>query len=321
MRTARLACASFSVALSLSCASGEDVTRRRGEWTQDGRRISPLAYAWYARGTHHEREGKFLTAARDYRVALDHDPVSGSSWAALGRVLCQMRDPDTRKTFEHGLKRAERRAPIYSERGSCRLREAQGDKDRILAACEDFSHAMRLEPHAFRPSTEYAGCLRRAGKLREAIRHERAARLFFGTRGVSSKEPTLRDVDRALLSGDLMHAQHLSLELMSPGALSARAVLLGQNHLARTQAELVLRASPADVDASTALLALGTELPSSIDSLRGLSPPGLMLLFKVLKRKANSEIAHDFLDQYREELLSAQDPLVTEVLGESAHAP
>lgn len=283
--------------------------------------MSPLAYAWYGRGAHHEREGDFSSAARDYLAAIDHDPESGSAWAALGRVLCQTRDPEAHKIFERGLKAAERKAPLYVARGSCRLLQAQGDKQRILAACADFSQAFRLEPHAPLHSAHYSDCMRQAGKFLEAERQERAARLFFGPSGGTSPEPTQGDVDRALLAGDLEKAQDLALELMSPGALAARAVLLGQSRLAREQAELVLSASPGDVDASAALLALGIDLPYSTDNLNGLSAPGLVLLFKVLKRDANSEIAHQFLNQYRQELLSAQDPLVTEALKESAYAP
>lgn len=321
MKKAQLASATLFVAFLFSCAGSEEVTRRRGEWTQKGRRVSPLAYAWYARGGHHERRGDLSSAARDYRAALDHDPKSGSAWAALGRVLCQMQDAETQRTFDRGLKAAERRAPLYAERGACRLARKESSKRSILSACGDFAQAVRLEPRVPRFSTEYSDCLRIAGRLRDAERVERAARLFFGTKMTSSQEPTLAEVDRALLSGDLEQAQNLSLELMSPGALAVRAVLLGQNRLARDQAELVLLASPGDVHATTALLALGAQLPSSTNTLRGLSAPGLVLLFKVLKREANTQVANQFLEQYRNDLLNAEDPLVTEALDESTSSP
>ena len=299
-----------------SCASREEVIRRRGEWIQSGRRVSPLAYAWYARGSHHESKGEFSDAARNYREALGHDPKSGSAWAALGRVLCRTRAEEAQRAFERGLRTADRRAPIYMERGACRLTLAGGDQRRVLKACSDFALAMDLEPHAPQISARYSSCLRISGRELEAERHERAARLFFGVQAASSPEPTLEEVDRALLSGDLKRAQDLSLELMSPGTLAARAVLLGQSRLAREQAEFVLLASPGDADASAALLALGADLPSSTETLRGLSAPGLLLLFLALKREANSKVAHQFLSQHSAELEHSSDPLVAEALQE-----
>lgn len=297
-----------------SCASGEEVTRRRGEWIQDGRRISPVAYAWYARGRHHEKKGDFSGAARDYRAALDHDAQSGSAWAALGRVLCQQQDPAAQRAFERGLRSADRPALIHLERGACRLALSRGNQRRILGACSDFAEALRLEPHVERISTRYVDCLRRAGQFQAAERHERAARLYFGVRAGSSAEPTLPAVDRALLAGNLEQAQDLALELMGPGALAPRALLLGQSRLAREQAELVLLAAPSDPDARVALLALGAELPASTQTLRDLSAPGILVLFLVLKREANAEAAHHFLNQNRQELQSTGDRLVTETL-------
>lgn len=254
-------------------------------------------------------------AARDYQAVLDHDPESGSAWAALGRVRCQTDAKEASRIFARGLRRADRRAPVYTERGLCRLASAGKTERLISAACDDFLEAMKLEPHSQGPSEHYAACLRRAGRPQAAARQERARRLFFGAPPAPPSEPSLHFVDRALLAGDLEGAQTLSLELMSPGALATRAALLGRNELARTQADLVLRASPADADASVTLLALGTLLPASTDTLQGLSPTGLLLLFKLIKRTGNEKLAHQFLDESREQLMRSGDPLVSDVLG------
>ena len=55
--------------------------RRRGDLEQAGRKVSPLAYAWYARGIHHEKLGELKRAARDYTAALKLDEKSGAAWA------------------------------------------------------------------------------------------------------------------------------------------------------------------------------------------------------------------------------------------------
>lgn len=301
--------------LLLSCATGGEVARRRGDALEHGRRIDPLAYAWYVRGAHHERRGEFSQAAHDYRAALSHDRASGRAWAALGRVLCQTNTKEAERTFERGLRKADRLAPIYTEMGRCRLSQAGATGRPLHQACENLAKAMSLEPHSRKVSQEYATCLRRAGRVQEAARQERAQRLFFRTTEGHAVEPTLGSVDQALLAGDLEEAQNQALELMSPGTLSARAALLGQTALARTQADLVLRASPSDADANVTLVALGDDLGPSIETLQDLSPPGLLLLFRIIKRTGHEKVALHFLDETREQLLRSDDPLITQELN------
>lgn len=307
--------APFLAAFLLSCASGEEVARRRGDVLEHGRRVDALAYAWYVRAAHHERRGDFSQAAHDYRAALSHDSASGSAWAALGRVLCRADIKEAERTFERGLRNADRHAPIYTELGLCRLSKAGANQHLVSKACEDLAQAMKLEPHSAQASEIYAKCLRQSGRTEAAARQERAQKLFFDGPAPPPPEPTPGAVDRALLASDLTKAQDLALELMSPGALSARAALLGQNELARTQAELVLRASPADADANVTLVALGEDLRPASETLRDLSPPGLLLLFKVIERKGYKNAARRLLDEAQERLLSSDDPLVAQELS------
>ncbi len=305
----------LTLLLLCSCSTGEEVSRRRGDVLQTARSISPVAYAWYARGRHHETLGDFTRAERDFRAAVRSDPQSSAAWAALGRVACRRGLEPARRLFERGLAKADRAAPILEERGLCRIAHAGNNRQKLVRACEDLREAMTLEPHKRAMSEGYAGCLEESGQRGKSARIRRAARLYLGKNPSDAKDPTLEQVDRALRAEDLEGAQQGALTLMSPGSLAVRAWFHGKAELAAAQAQLVLDASPSDPDAMVTMMALGRrnlDLPQSLD---GLSDVGVVLLALVLRRHAPPRASRQFLDEYRKELEASSDPLVRSALA------
>lgn len=308
MRTLLTVC--LMIGLLSSCATSDQISRRRGDVLQTGRRISPVAYAWYVRGRHNESMGNFSRAERDYRAALRSDPRSGASWAALGRITCRHGFEPARRLFERGLRKADRKAPILKEQGRCRIAHADESRQRISRACKDLRQALRLEPDKREMSDVYAACLSAAGRGLESSRVKRAARLYLGRLPSSPRAPSLEVVDQALRAGDLPAAQDAALTLMNPGTLAARAVLVGQPELAKEQAQLVLSASPSDPDANVTMMALREGDIRPPETLEDLSAPGIVLLVQVLRRHVSIRVSESFFHEYRDQLADTADPLV-----------
>jgi len=309
----------FLVLLALcSCSGSEQVTRRNGDVTELGRKISPLAYAWYARGVYHEGQGETEHAAFAFQAALNHDEKSGATWAALGRVLCKSQQQSAMEVFSKGLRKAERIAPIYLERSRCQLeniltRRTKGTKRTRSKSehpvCVDAKRALKLEPENVAMSRHMVECLSQMGELERAARYERAAALYLGQPMVVDPEPVLFDVDRALHQGDLSSARSYALDLIRPGELAVRAALWGKSELARDQAELVLAASPHDADALVTLIYLG-DYPEEIGVSQELSAAGILLFTAVLRRIVSESAARTFVAQHAAELAESTDPLV-----------
>jgi tetratricopeptide (TPR) repeat protein len=307
-----------------SCSGGDQVTRRRGDVSEIGRRISPLAYAWYARGVYHEGQGEMERAAYAYSAAINHDEKSGASWAALGRVLCKIELPSATEVFSKGLRKAERTAPIYLERSRCQLERAvnssQGDKKPrskgLHNLCVDAERALDLEPENPAVTRHLVDCFVHTGNLEKATRYERAASLYFGEPFITETEPGIFEVDLALRQGDLRLARSLALDLVRPGELAARAALWGKNELARDQAELVLAASPHDADALVTLVYLG-DFPAELGVPQELSAAGVLLFAAVLRRSVSESAARTFISEYASVLAESTDPLVVSSRGRS----
>lgn len=333
-----------------ACGKSAQVVRRRGDIETSGRLVSPVAYAWFARGLYHERLGHLEQAARDFGAAVASDKKSGSAWAAWGRVLCSLDRDLAFGAFADGLRRAERKAPVLNARARCHLAfslpawekdpkarkpDPKGKKS-VFSALEDAERALLLEPE--NPETNFllVECYELLGQIERARSVERAYRLFAGAPEQSPPLDPQRAVDDALSRGDLTAAADHALTSMTPGELAARAALLGQGDIARKQATFVLRANPQDLDAQITLLVLqespvGTH-PTTASSNEGratfalhdsshpvasyLSPSATVLFSKHLKRHVGKEAAAHFLRENHALVEAEGDPWLRRLAGE-----
>lgn len=321
---------------AVGCASRGDVVRRRGDVQRESRAISPVAYAWYVRGLYHERAGDLARAARDFGQATRTDPRSGNSWAAWGRVLCDADPLLAGSLFAEGLRRSDRKAPLYLERAACTLRRHQALSTETTnispeeAAREDAQQALRLEPKSPRASALLAECYRALNRPEDAASVERAFALWSGRtldnaalRGAdhgrveSDDESDLMALDEALWSEDLEQARTVSLTLVTPGELAARAALWGKTKIAKAQATFVLAADPFDPDAQVVLLFLGVESDDFDTPDHALSPSGLALFAQHLSRTVGPHEAMLFVERQREALQVAPDPFVESMFEEA----
>src|SRR5690606_7700080 len=126
-----------------------------GSATEVGRKVSSLAYAWYARGVYHEGQGDWERAALAFEVAIHHDEKSGAAWASLGRVLCNSEPQRATEVFSRGLRKAQRIAPIYLEKNRCKLQHERSRgasntrRSRSKShqhVCVDAERAFSIEP-------------------------------------------------------------------------------------------------------------------------------------------------------------------------------
>jgi tetratricopeptide (TPR) repeat protein len=320
----RTAARSFGGALVIlgllpACTSSRQVVRKRGDVVNIERRIDPLAYAWFARGLHHERHGQLRTAASDYRHVLQNDPKSGAAWAALGRVLCRDENEAALALFEEGLRKAERKAPVFTERGLCLLRSRSKATLFHRTALSDAKAALALEPRYERANLLLASCYHALDEPERAKTVLRAFRLFTGW-SAPANEAIAPDeaVDQALLESDLKRAQSLALTHFTQGELAVRAAAWGKLALAREQATFVLKADPHDGDAWVALVVTG-EAPLSRPTagLRELSTLSVVVFGRHMRRVLGEKAAEHFLDEHKAQIRASRDPLVRHLLNET----
>jgi tetratricopeptide (TPR) repeat protein len=319
-RTSRLfqfaVVAGAALSFFCSCASSEAVQRRRGDHTSVGRWIPPAAYSWYQRGLHHERSGDELAARNAFERTLDLDPESGSAWAALGRIVCLNSYESALRTFERGLKIALRPAPIYVERGDCRLR--QETEQASALALTDGEFALALEPDNPDTTKLISNSLERLNRKKEADVFRRAAAIREGVSFSIAPSDQLKDLDRAIFQDDFRAAQSLAQSLMTPGELAIRILAWGRLERAREQARLVHEAAPSDQDAALALFLLGD---NSTFDLSDSPPPSklALLLFSLhLKRHVGERAAAHFQTTWQLKAEASDDPVWNSLLPERA---
>ena len=305
-------------ASAVSCASSGQVERRRGEVTQNARTVSPLAYAWFARGLHHERAGALKRAEHAFRATLEYDRESGAAWAALGRILCSQDRKQANQVFSQGLKKASRLAPLHVERGRCSLAAAlsqteEKSRNTLERALNDALAALVLEPKNESANRLVVESYAALGDTENARRYERAFRLFMDEPNKAGSVSPYRRIDEAIWRGDLASAQDLALTVLPPGALAARAAYWGQQTLAEQQARLVLRASPDDADAFITMLVVSGKNPGTELPMHGLSPAGIIIFSQHLNRYVSEAAALLFISQHEAQLRASDDPIAEQI--------
>lgn len=254
----------------------------------EGRFISEVAYAYYARGADSEARGDLEAALAAYGAAAEDDKDSAEIWTRIGAVRCELKgqrgDPD--EAFSRAEDHDADYEPLWRERARCAF--AAGRFDVALAAS---ARAVELDPEREDAAILHAAALTKLSRVDEArrelvaltIRHPAAAEGWAalaalgdagparratdagpgpgpGRRspeagmGRSAQVDPLAAIDAALTAGDLAGARRKARSARVLGAdLAVRAAALGRLDLAREQAELVLGADPLDGGARIAL--------------------------------------------------------------------
>lgn len=287
--TVRLGLAVKFVALlvclvALGCAGGYRVERIVDGELSEGRFVSDIAYAAYARGALLEADGKLGAAREAYRSALEEDPQSVELLSVLGALDCRL-FPNRPWTY---LDAARRRDPSYEpqwrERAEChRLR---GELD---AARADLLRALSLDPERVGTSERMLTLLESSGEDAAARRWLRGLVLLFPgnqqvrsielayakrhgnaraerraerrlVRSLEQESCDLRSLDKALSANDLVLANRCALSLgLDASVVAFRALCLGKRELAARQARAASRRDPADPNAAVALALSSSE--------------------------------------------------------------
>ena len=295
--TSTIALLAFSMLL-VACAGARKVERRQGQHVELGRRVSPTAYAWYARARYLHRLGQLELARAAYGAVLGEDPRSGSAFAGLGSSYCSSDPRKANETFSRGLRRAVETVPIYLARGRCELDWGQPE-----LSVKSARLAFARDPSSPEASALLADALTEFGKPAEAARVRRGQKLFAGLDEVAPAAPASpAAVDLALARGDLALAETLALELMPRSTLAVRAFALGRWDFAREQASLVALAAPDDQAAWAVLALTRAEAPTPGDEAKrppeGKAPDDLAscLWAEHLRAQAGALPAELFLD-------------------------
>jgi tetratricopeptide (TPR) repeat protein len=319
-----------------------------------GRFVADEAYAAYLKGVVLETEGRLDAAMAAYGEAIQHDPDSAEIWTRIGALRCaDVAKPGAAvKTVGpwDAFARAAEIDPSYeetwTERARCHL--SRGELDEAVRAAR---MGVSLDPDRDEPAVLLALALERQGHADEARRwldglvarhpssvtaHEAmaafAGRTHDDARRQSSEDAlsvlrpgdqgrahrsgaSLSMVDSAILRGEFERARSLALGArISSGALAVRAAALGSVDFARSQAEFVLAADPADADARVAALvaadlardeaALARALAGTRSFSAPPSPLGILLLGELLGRRVGTAA--------ETALVHAAGPLATE---------
>jgi tetratricopeptide (TPR) repeat protein len=326
------------LSLAVGCASANGVTRMVGGHRIEGRFVADQAYAAYLKGVVLETEGEVDGALAAYGEAIAHDSDSAEIWTRIGVLRCADRRQPVGAVKTEGpweaFARASKIDPEYeetwTESARCHLK-----RDEIDDAARATRLAVSLDPDSVEPAVLLAQVLERQARIDEARHwldglvarnpssidaHEAmiafAGRTHDEARRLASEEmlATLRprtgsetsraqrrasDVDAALVLGDFQRARRLALaSRVSSGGLALRAAALGRLSFARSQAELVLAADPADTDARAAAAvtadltrddaALARVMSGVPPGASGVSPLATVLMAELLARRVGS---------------------------------
>lgn len=295
-----------------------------------GRYVTVRAYEAYARGAHLEARGDLDAAIAAYGVAADEDPGSPEIWSRVGALRCRRGQGDPEPAFARAERADPDYAPLWYERARCAA--GRGESERAVGFAR---RAFRLDPDRADATWLLARLLEERGDAPDALRlleaeatrspddrttwqalgdlaarlgrpgaaARAAAALQRGERGL---RPDRRDVDAALISGDLDAARRHALRARLPASdVAVRAAALGAGALARAQATLVLGADPDDTDARIALVA-GADAEGDREAFRSAlqgaadepTRPGelaALLFAEVLLRHAGAKTSRAFL--------------------------
>ena len=264
-----------------------------GPWSAFARaaEIDP-AYeeAWTERARCHLNRGELDDAARAARGAVSLDPDREEPAILLALVLERQGHLEEARHWLDGLI-ARDPSSIEAHEAMAAFAARTGDEGRRNASAE----ALAL----LRPPRSGAGIARRGDAV------------------------SLSGIDAAIGRRDFDRARRLALAArLSSGALALRAAAVGSVSFARIEAELVLAADPADVDArvaATVIADLTRDDAAFARALSGvpangapISPLAAVLMAELLDRRIGSEARRAWLNGVGP-LANSDDPLVSAV--------
>jgi tetratricopeptide (TPR) repeat protein len=326
---------------AIACAGHPtNVARVVDAKVSEGRFVSHVSYAAYARAAQLEAEGDLVGAEAAYQEALRYDPQSPQIWTRLGAVRCASRPQDASAAFETSLRIDPDYAPLWYEQARCYLQ-----RDNPSAALEAVQRAMKLDPEHVETSQLMAEVLVALKRPEDAQRYLNAlaarypelsvagrARSHQDTEQPETEErsseraatqgaqrSTLQALDQALLAGDMKSARQHGLELdLSLSEIAARAILLGRALSALEQAREVSAADPENAAAWVIQLAASdlTRNEAAFESILATPPStpeplgsGSRLLFaELLKRRVSAQAARAFLKATRPSFADKRAP-------------
>jgi Tfp pilus assembly protein PilF len=229
-RLLRSACLSALAVLSGCGLELGPVTRVVDGIPEEGRFVSPTAYAAYARGAYFEAKGDLGAALEAYRLALDEDSHSAEIQTRIGAVLCKTTAAGAPVSAKRAVERAFDEAvdldpdyaPAWHERAVCLASWKRPEQ--ALAAART---AVRLDPDRVETSLLVAELCRELGRAEEA----RTWLDALVTRRPSSRAAALallasarRDGDRGreLRARELLRRNALVAELRASGEARVR---------------------------------------------------------------------------------------------------
>lgn len=299
----------LTMLIAIGCSgTPETVTRIVAGRPEEGRFVSPNAYAWYARGAYLEALGELEPARAAFSRALSYDPESVEIWTRMASLECRIPGFGDALGFAQAAEIDPDYEPLWYERARCQF--AKHDVDGSLKSA---LVAIGLDPNRPETSLLIAEIREARGEAAEAERWRRGYRVRWPELSAAEPGRSQRAGERAaresalvdaLARSDLDEARRLAVLLRMPkGTLAVRAAALGALDSARRQATHVLGADPEDADALVALLAAAQDDRMLSDGLRrltsnpklrpgSLSPLATLVMARVLKLRVG-EMASD----------------------------
>ena len=301
--------------VAAACAAGRPTVERRVDGQLvEGRFIDSGAYAAYGGAVLLEARGDDRGAVELYRKALDSDPRSVEILTRMAAALCRLGSASGAKdTFERARQIDPTFAPRLREEARCRLQQGE-----VRPALELGLRAVELDPGDEEASIVVARAYAALGDAASARRWldglalfrpgvDRARANLTGTSGEHAPDQPRREVDRALVQGNLGEARQRARRAgIEPAELGLRALALGRVDLGGQQAALVMAADPRCADAWVAALVaadLGRD-EAAFASLVGTldreaitpGPLGSWLFAELLARRVDAQAARAWLE-------------------------
>lgn len=296
---------------------------------REGRFVSDLSYAAYARAAQLEALAEYAAAERAYLEAARFDPESAGIWTRVGSVRCAGGQRDAAGAFDTAEHLDPEFAALWYERARCSLRHGQAEQ-----AKEQALRALELDPSHL-PTTKVvidaALLLKQIDEARRYLdavvaQHPRLPIVQNWRRAlwpaVTGYAPSPQAVlDSALLEEEPEVARAIALEQgISESDVAARRVALGQPKIGLQQANQVREADPSDGTAWATVLASADltgneelfdralhELDDDATLPNGL---GVVLLAEVLQRRVGEDAARAWLNAAPND--EANDPLLAQ---------
>lgn len=288
-----------------ACSFQSNTQRNIGGQLVDGRRISPEAYAQFARASYAEHTHRLGEAEKGYWKALQLDPKSPALWSRLGAIRCALNQDNGSSEFEQAHQLAPLFAPAALRHSSCL--ELRGEWEKATSLAE---HAVQLAPDSETANKSWARLLRHGGKTEKSA----LVALAF-----SLRHPEIRPSPTAGEERHSMFSPNFAGETkpigsrarrMAPSAIAPALTALNQGdpELARERITPLLRASPADPNCLIVALLVAERLQDLkwlsklLRSSKASSSPSretAQQLAKLLHRRLGTRASREWFQAYR----------------------